>query len=63
MPENAQVRTDSDRRQFLQMALSESVEAGSTKTIDDSARFSLVLLVSLPTDEGVSSDSRWSEAS
>jgi hypothetical protein len=26
MPENAQVRTDSDRRQFLQMALSESVE-------------------------------------
>ena len=36
-------------------------EAGSTKTIDDSARFSLVLLVSLPTDEGVPSDSRWSE--
>jgi hypothetical protein len=26
MPENAQVRTDSDGRQFLQMALSESVE-------------------------------------
>jgi hypothetical protein len=26
MPDNAQVRTDSDRRQFLQMALSESVE-------------------------------------
>jgi hypothetical protein len=34
-------------------------EAGSTKTIDDSARFSLVLLVSLPTDEGVPYDSRW----
>jgi hypothetical protein len=26
MPENAQVRADSGRRQFLQMALSESVE-------------------------------------
>ena len=26
MPENAQVRTDSARRQFLQMALSESAE-------------------------------------
>jgi hypothetical protein len=26
MPENAQVRTDSGRKQFLQMALSESVE-------------------------------------
>ncbi len=26
MPENAQVRTDSDGTQFLQMALSESVE-------------------------------------
>jgi len=26
MPENAQVRTDSDRRQFLEMARSESVE-------------------------------------
>jgi hypothetical protein len=26
MPENAQLRTDSGRRQFLQMALSESVE-------------------------------------
>ncbi len=26
MPENAQGRTDSNRRQFLQMALSESVE-------------------------------------
>ena len=26
MPENPQVRTDSGRRQFLQMALSESVE-------------------------------------
>ncbi len=26
MPENAKVRTDSDRRQFLQIALSESVE-------------------------------------
>jgi hypothetical protein len=26
MPENTQLRTDSGRRQFLQMALSESVE-------------------------------------
>ncbi len=26
MPEDTQVRTDSDRRQFLQMAVSESVE-------------------------------------